>query len=454
MISHSKWMTWFLGLMMIGHVNGQSDVDAVFPFYGEFGPGARAMALGGAYSALAEDFTATYWNPAGLAQIRKMEFYGSMSQLRVTNQIEYQGTTTENTNGFNQFNALGAVFPVPTFRGSLVFAIGYNRVNQYDDFNVVEGYPDPGNGRRFYQNHETTVVGGLGQWTFAGAVDLTENMSLGATLNILSGKNNHSIRYYADDRSEDADPPLFIDGESIEMMEDEANIEYNPDYSGVSFKIGSLFRPIENLRIGLTVSTPAYVRVEENSIDAETIRLDDSTYIDLGGEAFRKYRLTSPWRFEIGAAYKYRWFTGSGSVEFVDWTQTRFESSIIDDEGRDIDNAINRSILSDYRATTIYRLGGEFVVPALGAKLMAGYMHHPSPYKASVEEVNSDRNYLSAGVSFLVDKQVKIDMAYQHGWWKRSTVDSYLGQDINGNYFETHDKMTTNRFLVSLSYRF
>jgi hypothetical protein len=35
----------------------------------QLGAGARAMALGGAYSALADDATALYWNPAGLARI-------------------------------------------------------------------------------------------------------------------------------------------------------------------------------------------------------------------------------------------------------------------------------------------------------------------------------------------------------------------------------------------------
>ncbi|MBI4369802.1 MAG: PorV/PorQ family protein [Elusimicrobia bacterium] len=35
--------------------------------------GARAAAMGGAFSALADDVTAIYWNPAGLAQLQKRE---------------------------------------------------------------------------------------------------------------------------------------------------------------------------------------------------------------------------------------------------------------------------------------------------------------------------------------------------------------------------------------------
>ena len=41
---------------------------------GSFGGlGVRAMGMGGAYTAIAEDFTATFWNPAGLAQITKRQ---------------------------------------------------------------------------------------------------------------------------------------------------------------------------------------------------------------------------------------------------------------------------------------------------------------------------------------------------------------------------------------------
>lgn len=38
------------------------------------GMGARAMGLGGAFVAIADDATATYWNPAGLGMLRKREF--------------------------------------------------------------------------------------------------------------------------------------------------------------------------------------------------------------------------------------------------------------------------------------------------------------------------------------------------------------------------------------------
>ena len=43
--------------------------------------GPRAIALGGAYSALADDASAIFWNPAGLAGIGHQEIAGSYANL-------------------------------------------------------------------------------------------------------------------------------------------------------------------------------------------------------------------------------------------------------------------------------------------------------------------------------------------------------------------------------------
>jgi hypothetical protein len=38
------------------------------------GVGARAMGMGGAYTAVSDDAAAIYYNPAGLAQMRRIEW--------------------------------------------------------------------------------------------------------------------------------------------------------------------------------------------------------------------------------------------------------------------------------------------------------------------------------------------------------------------------------------------
>ncbi|MEW5884649.1 MAG: PorV/PorQ family protein [Armatimonadota bacterium] len=45
------------------------------------GPGARALGMGGAYSALGGDAGAIYWNPAGLSRVERREFTASHAEL-------------------------------------------------------------------------------------------------------------------------------------------------------------------------------------------------------------------------------------------------------------------------------------------------------------------------------------------------------------------------------------
>ena len=59
----------------------------------DFGVGARAMGMGGAFVSVANDFTALYWNPAGLAQIERMEFFGALSHEKLEAETEYFGSS-------------------------------------------------------------------------------------------------------------------------------------------------------------------------------------------------------------------------------------------------------------------------------------------------------------------------------------------------------------------------
>src|SRR3989339_1307659 len=46
-----------------------------------WGAGARALAMGKAFTAISDDATATYWNPAGLTQLERKEFDGLYAKL-------------------------------------------------------------------------------------------------------------------------------------------------------------------------------------------------------------------------------------------------------------------------------------------------------------------------------------------------------------------------------------
>ena len=90
-----------------------------------FGLGARTMGMGGAFLAVADDFTTLYWNPAGLAQIRKFELYSSLShsEQRVDTKFT-RGRTAEVGSSKTRPNSIGLVYPLYANRGGFAFALG------------------------------------------------------------------------------------------------------------------------------------------------------------------------------------------------------------------------------------------------------------------------------------------------------------------------------------------
>ena len=53
------------------------------------GVGARALGMGGAYTALGDDANALYWNPAGLSKIEKREFTASHAELFESTRLDF-----------------------------------------------------------------------------------------------------------------------------------------------------------------------------------------------------------------------------------------------------------------------------------------------------------------------------------------------------------------------------
>ena len=57
----------------------------------EIGVGARALALGGAFTALANDASALYWNPAGLIQLNSISVSANHTDWLAETNFEYFG---------------------------------------------------------------------------------------------------------------------------------------------------------------------------------------------------------------------------------------------------------------------------------------------------------------------------------------------------------------------------
>ncbi|MCG8605921.1 outer membrane protein transport protein, partial [bacterium] len=380
----------------------QVSVDDIFLPGIQLGAGARALSMGGAYSSLGSDYSAAFWNPAALADIRRVEIYGSLSHLMRDNATNFGALSTDHDASFTQINEIGLAYPVPTVRGSLVFGFGYHRLKSYDEnfaFQWFNDTPDDSVTQAWRENG----TGSLNAWVLSGAVDVSPNMSLGVGLNFWTGGQDFEDTF----RERDSENIYSFDAFTHENT-------LNTDITGVNLKAGGLIRMGRMMRLGFSVATPTTFTVEEKWSERDELVWDDGALEDSLETGTFEYKVQSPWTFSAGASLSLLNFVFSGDVEYNDWSQIQYKSEPPVFPLTEIE--ANRLIRDNYRATLRTRLGAEFTLPLTGISFRTGYFRDPSIRQD--RDLNEDKQFLSAGVGFLVDKQVKLDVAFVHGFWK------------------------------------
>jgi long-subunit fatty acid transport protein len=392
-----------------------------------------------------------------LAQIRRLEGFGTLSYLQRKNDISSVGINAKDDLTSTQLNSIGLAYPVPTYQGSLVFGIGYHRVHPYDaslKFRLVNATPNDAD-----QSWSILEEGGLNNWVFAGAVEVAPNISLGAALNIFTGNNDYTSRFTEVDNVGDRIPDF-----SEARFEDVVNSKYG----GYNLRLGALYRPISFVRLGLTLTTPTYITgTDKWRFNDTTIDDQDSVFTD-GDAGEIKYKIRSPFSLAAGGAVNLTALMVSGSVEWTDWSQTRYLTeppfTVTPDFDFDDERSLaNDSLRSNYRNTLRLRLGAEFTLPILNLQVRGGYIFDPSQLKgfpdddftmpfigALFNKKAADREFFTAGVGIFLDKQTRFDVALMHGeWTEYSTLD-----DFSDNIYSTSEKINYNKILASLAVRF
>ncbi len=414
--------------------------EEVFSLGMQLGVGTRAIGMGGAFTSIGGDYSASFWNPATLRNIDRIEVYGSLSHLGRENAFDlstglgnFSPSGRKSEDNFTKFNDIGLAYPVPTMRGALVFAFGFNRVKSYDsnlDFKAFNGTPDD----EVEQSWRELERGGLNVWTMSGAVDVSPNVSLGLGLNFWSGGSDFESTFIEFDRDDLYTFDTFTVENGLET-----------DITGFNAKFGALFRMGELLNLGLTIATPITFKVEENWSNFEETVFDDAAFADTSDSGVFEYKIRSPWTFTGGASIHLLNLVVSGDIEYNDWTQIAYKSEPPFDGVTE--NQGNRNIRDNYRATARIRLGAELNLPPTGMSFRAGYFRDPSVFENA--DADEDKQFLSAGLGFQVDKQAKLDVAFVRGFWKSFNSGLSQTEDVS-SYVED---ITVNQVFVSLALR-
>lgn len=420
------------------------------------GVGVRAMGMGGAFAGVADDFTAVYWNPAGLAQIRHREVHLAFLRNSHTNGATLAGARTSSKLNNTRFGSMGVVFPYPVYQGGLVFAAGFNRVKDFD-WNLSQ----KGSDGDFETNHFFRHEGELALTALAGAFDVSPSVSFGMTLGFLSGEDEAVNEFNWLDRDPETLEKLF---QARDTFVDEYQSEF---YAS----LGAMIRtPREDprFRLGATITTGArhdisytfrgifdeygYNKIEydDGRVKENVAIADDGTVTNVSVEEIKgSYELSLPLEFGLGASYSpISGLLLAGSVHFAEWEQSEYEGK---DDSR---LRANTEFEKQYRNITRYHLGVEWQVPVVALDLRAGFYSDPLPFVGPRDPdllpdpatnppivIERDRRFFTLGTGLLVDEVVQVDVAWVRGSFEQ----------VEGDLTEEND---ISRIFAAVAYRF
>ena len=450
---------------------------------------ARALGMGNAFSSLSNDFTGVIFNPAGIGLIKQPEVSVGMGLNTFYNSTTFFGNTSNADQTSVEFKQFGVVYPVPTTRGSLVFAMGYNqtkdfnRIMEFDGFNsgntsmiqdVTGVYnvqepltnklglayeirtPSPGNeyikdttriNGMLNQSGEIDKDGGIGKWSFATSFEAAKGFFIGGTFNILTGSYNSNSDYYEDDTRNVYGLNLPLDPNDLTTRDFESfymNSVIDWNLSGWDAQLGILYNYMDKFRFGASIKFPSYYNVEENYI----VNADSyfgtvnhySLYPAINSPV--EYEVKTPWEYSFGASASLSVVTIAADIKIMDYSQMEFTNGFSYDYIVQLQNEID-----DLMTTAVdYHLGAEVQLPNLPVFGRAGFMYFQSPFEGDPAQFN--KKYVTAGAGGVIDKVFLIDFAYTYGWWQ-DFGDNY-GVNVSRTYQDIHVDNMILTFAVRL----
>ncbi|MBT3478644.1 MAG: hypothetical protein HOA15_08480 [Candidatus Marinimicrobia bacterium] len=447
-------------LFFFSILQSQSAAEAIHLLENEMGFGARSMGMGGGTTALGDDPSGMYWNPAGLTGIRNGMFYVETNNLNYNNNTTYINETSQNPiQKFGQFNGFGIVYPVPTVRGSMVIAIGYNRILNYDSFMSFSGFsledntldfPITVDGKEEYypfsknvQRSERAISsGGMEQLTFSFGIALSPTVSGGISISSITGREDYEFKFSQEDlqNSYVTFPADFKKYDLVQSLITKTK--------GWNIRGGLTGILNEWVRFGMALSLPYTMEVKENHGTDEVLIFDNGESSDANLSGYYDYKVRVPMIYDAGFAITIESLAISTSLRYKNWGNTQFKLNDLaaDSEDYALLQEENSVLSFQYRSVMQLRVGIEYLwefSDSFGITLRGGGGLIPSPDGES----KVDQSYYTFGVGVPLGNSMIMDVAYIKSQWEKNSSDWYTP---SGAIEVVH----SGRLLVNFSYLF
>jgi long-subunit fatty acid transport protein len=370
------------------------------------GSGARALGMGGAFIAVADDATAASWNPAGLVQLESSEV--SLVCEGIHRMEDNHFGTNPDANGLQtvstaNINYLSATYWFQALNRNMVASVNFQRLYDFTrewGFSMASPSGDDSTSHQLLYDQQ----GGLSAIGFAYGTEITPDLSLGITLNVWNdhlSPNQWEQKYSVSGKGMDHGVAFVSDYTSYEKY----------SFKGINANIGILWNVNEKFTLGAVLKTPFKADIEHEFSEQAMVKYPEQT--DSGSSYSDSFTedesLKMPMSYGIGMLYK---FSEAFSAS-LDIYRTQWDDFILTKpDGKDISPVTgNDPELSDIKATHQVRIGAEYLwITSKGMiiPLCVGLFYDPAPAEGSPDDFFG----FSLGSGIGIGK-FHLDMAYQ-----------------------------------------
>ena len=406
---------------------------------------ARAGAMGNAFGALGGDFTSVSINPAGIGLYRSDEVTITPKSSHTRTESSYWNSGAEDTDYKFTLNNFSYVSAIPASSGSelglisINLGIGYNRLKEFNSNafaigNNINGsyldyFADNAN-RGIWSDHyeklawKTDVLlkdkntgeywhdiqdagygqnqrksisksGSIDEYSFAVGVNFNHKLYLGASFGMTNVYYRESTTIYENDAQE-----------NIPYLNNFTFNSYLKTYGyGNNFKFGLIYKPVQAIRLGVSIHTPTWYRLHDSF---ETSMQSSLTYDDGSGNYnersplnYYDYRLETPLRTTFSGAFvKEKKGLISIDYELINYGMAKLRNG---GDGYNF-NQENIDISEAYKTSGNLRVGGELLI-SKAISLRGGYEYQQSAFNTNAfgaAQPNSNANLMvySGGLGF------------------------------------------------------
>lgn len=409
--SNQKQGLYFIGFLFLVYFGCHSTVSAqslqsieIPSSFNPVGSGARALGMGGAFIAVADDATAASWNPGGLIQLDKPEVSIVGAGFIRDEDLDF-GTNPE-ANGSHsvskaRINYLSATYPFALGRFNMVISANYQ--NLFDltrnwDFSFNQSSKQPGG------DFDIDQDGTLSAWGLAYCIKILPQISLGVTLNFWEDgiyKNKWKQTVVIKDSGTDNGEKFTAESRTVDEF----------FFSGFNANLGILWHVTSKLNVGAVFKTPFTADIKQKSSSMDGFKYPDDPESDSSDSSSSTEHkdLDMPMSYGIGLAYRFSDnLTASLDLYRTEWDDFELKDS----EGNKTSPISGKpSSESDVDPTYQVRMGAEylFIQPKYVIPLRGGLFYDPAPAEGSPDDYYG----FSVGSGISIGRFI-FDIAYQY----------------------------------------